>query len=54
MQKEMRFSKEFCVDLRSLMLECVKNNTDSLALELTIDGYLLDISMTFRPHREEA
>ncbi len=53
MEKEMRFSKGFCDDLTSLMIECFQNNTDSLTLEFLIDGHMLDIDIKFKPHSKE-
>lgn len=53
MEKNMRFSADFCNDLKELMLECFKNNTDSLTLEFKFDEFMLDVDMTFNAHREE-
>lgn len=53
MEENMRFSADFCNDLKELMLKCFKNNTDSLTLEFELDEFMLDVDMIFKPHREE-
>lgn len=52
MEVEKRFSDGFCKDLTELMIDCFKADTDSLTLELRIDGNPIDVDMTFRPHVE--